>query len=464
MAPEQAMVGRSVDGRADLYSLGCTLFKLLTGRAPYGGAEYDNAAKVMHAQCNVPISAADGFASIPDKLGDVISKLTAKDPAQRYATGNEVAEALAPFFATSAKDALQPHPLEQGREEIHETPVRPLTDPLPEELTRLTASVHETPRDTLSKPSASVKPETTPSRARLALLIGSAVFLVALVITYFAVAPFREPLGEKKDPEKKTDLVTGDKKTEPPEVKKLPELMEVVLPVASDAVRNIDTLKAKEWHDLLNEPKLPPMLIGLRKGDVNASARWFPTQARLVVNPTSLVLTQLGVTNKDFSLRTTMLQQNWHGQVGLYWGYRENNIALKKKKAGDTIASFQMLRLAERREQIKLGDTKTSVKKFFVERCKVELMFDHLGQITLKSHSNLEYCDLLNFANEQIFSMEVRGGELSNAVFGQTTLTKRLCANSINKKFQPFDYQGGFGIYSFDTNFTVRNASVMLLE
>ena len=49
MAPEQASDSHSVDIRADLYSLGCTLYKLLSGRAPFGGPEHRGTLEKMHA-------------------------------------------------------------------------------------------------------------------------------------------------------------------------------------------------------------------------------------------------------------------------------------------------------------------------------------------------------------------------------------------------------------------------------
>jgi serine/threonine protein kinase len=52
MAPEQATDSRTVDIRADIYSLGCTLYKLLSGKAPFSGPEYRGVLDKMNAHVN----------------------------------------------------------------------------------------------------------------------------------------------------------------------------------------------------------------------------------------------------------------------------------------------------------------------------------------------------------------------------------------------------------------------------
>ncbi|WP_020472923.1 serine/threonine protein kinase [Zavarzinella formosa] len=99
MAPEQWEAASKVDIRADIYSLGCTLYALLTGRAPFGGVEYDSVLQKMAAHAQAPIPrAATRRPEIPDALDDVITRMMAKSPADRYATPQEVALALEPFL------------------------------------------------------------------------------------------------------------------------------------------------------------------------------------------------------------------------------------------------------------------------------------------------------------------------------------------------------------------------------
>jgi serine/threonine protein kinase len=100
MAPEQWEAGHAVDIRADLYSLGCTIFTLLVGRPPFWGPEYDTWARKMAAHLNhAPPAVGDLRPDIPPGLAPLITRLLAKDPAARFATPAAVAKALAPFAA-----------------------------------------------------------------------------------------------------------------------------------------------------------------------------------------------------------------------------------------------------------------------------------------------------------------------------------------------------------------------------
>jgi len=81
MAPEQAANPRAVDGRADVYGLGCTLFYFLTGRPPYDG---DNAMQVLLAHRDQPVpSLCAARADVPQTLDALFQRLVAKRPEDR---------------------------------------------------------------------------------------------------------------------------------------------------------------------------------------------------------------------------------------------------------------------------------------------------------------------------------------------------------------------------------------------
>jgi serine/threonine protein kinase len=95
VAPEQARDSHAVDGRADLYGLGCTLYHLLAGSAPYaqsGGID----KLIQHVSAPVPPLRA-ARADAPAALAALVARLMAKRPEDRHQTAAEVADALAPF-------------------------------------------------------------------------------------------------------------------------------------------------------------------------------------------------------------------------------------------------------------------------------------------------------------------------------------------------------------------------------
>ena len=98
MAPEQWLGSHSVDRRADLYSLGCTLYHILTGAPPFADPSYDTRGKKMMAHANdQPRPIGDPRPDTPEELATILCRLMAKRPAERYATAGEVAEALLPL-------------------------------------------------------------------------------------------------------------------------------------------------------------------------------------------------------------------------------------------------------------------------------------------------------------------------------------------------------------------------------
>ena len=95
LAPEQAVNSRSADIRSDLYSLGCTLYFLLTGRPPFSG---ESLAQVLlqHQMAEAPALAALRPGLSPG-LQAVVRRMMEKQPGRRFQRPDEVAAALEPF-------------------------------------------------------------------------------------------------------------------------------------------------------------------------------------------------------------------------------------------------------------------------------------------------------------------------------------------------------------------------------
>ncbi len=91
-APEQLTDAKSVDRRADIYSLGCTFFEMVTGRLPF---ESDNIYAIMKAHIEAPRPKAIEFnPDVPQPVSDVIRRAMAKAPERRFQTCAEFADAI----------------------------------------------------------------------------------------------------------------------------------------------------------------------------------------------------------------------------------------------------------------------------------------------------------------------------------------------------------------------------------
>jgi serine/threonine protein kinase len=103
LAPEQAVRGGAIDGRADVYGLGGLLVFLLTGRPPYEG---ETPQAVLEMQVSEPLETVESLLQeVPDDLKAVILRCLAKQPDERFPTADAVAAALRSCQAATTWDA-----------------------------------------------------------------------------------------------------------------------------------------------------------------------------------------------------------------------------------------------------------------------------------------------------------------------------------------------------------------------
>ncbi len=99
MSPEQIARPREIGQRTDIYSFGCVLYEMLTGRPPFVAGEGDTEFSVMTGhlmQPPQPPRALNG--EIPEAVEQVVLKCLAKEPGDRYGSGEELARALRRAF------------------------------------------------------------------------------------------------------------------------------------------------------------------------------------------------------------------------------------------------------------------------------------------------------------------------------------------------------------------------------
>jgi serine/threonine protein kinase len=93
MSPEQAMGEQEIDGKSDIYSLGCVLYEMLTGEVPFTGP---TPQAIMTKRFVSPVPHVKAMRDVPEGLDQVVTRSLARSPVDRFSTSAEFAAALAP--------------------------------------------------------------------------------------------------------------------------------------------------------------------------------------------------------------------------------------------------------------------------------------------------------------------------------------------------------------------------------
>ena len=105
MSPEQASGDTDVDGRSDLYSLGCVLYEMLTGEPPFTGA---TAQVIIAKRFVAPIPSVRVSRDVPERVDAAVTRALARTPVDRFPTAAEFAEALRLLSADNGQPAQRP--------------------------------------------------------------------------------------------------------------------------------------------------------------------------------------------------------------------------------------------------------------------------------------------------------------------------------------------------------------------
>ncbi len=107
VAPEQIFNQGAIDIRADIYSLGCTFYHLLSGQAPFSGPEYNSyPAKLLGHAEREPASLDSSLSDIPEEVRRIVARMMAKDREERFSDPLELAQALEPYCDAKSLDLV----------------------------------------------------------------------------------------------------------------------------------------------------------------------------------------------------------------------------------------------------------------------------------------------------------------------------------------------------------------------
>jgi len=248
MAPEQWQASHAVDIRADIYSLGCTLYTLLVGRPPFGAPEYKSAPQKMTAHFQEPVKPiGNQRRDVPMAVEDLLQRMTAKKAADRPATPAKVAEALRPFSARANLVGLVRDALERSRASRKLTPQIGAGDALT--ISRLSTA------DVSTSPAA----QTHRISRRLTRRLKATALLAVLALVLVAVI---RPWSGEKNP--------GDQQ-KPSNV------------LAAAQITEAAKYPPGKWHNLLEQPPIPVLWASKKNG-----SRWDYDVAQKLVIATCL--------------------------------------------------------------------------------------------------------------------------------------------------------------------------------
>ena len=311
MSPEQTRSAKNVGPAADVWSLGVTLYQLLTGGPPWFSADFAEQVMLIRKEPHRPIreirpEVSEGCAAIVDRC-------LCKDPEERYADGNELAAALDAHLATLPEPADEPPPDIAAQPTLPLTPsgaIPPNTDVL-ERISRQLASQTASPVGTeptlvVQGPSGYgggvddtavtvAKVPDVAKRGRSGFLAGILVALLALLAAGFLRARLRKPRkpvqpGSAPKPavvDEKPELKTPDAAEYARALRDVPDTIPLVLAI-HDPGSVYDRYKLAEYRSglKLEQAAIRAMnMDGTRKNDVAAAGVDFSRPMTLFLLP-----------------------------------------------------------------------------------------------------------------------------------------------------------------------------------
>jgi len=417
MAPEQGLGKGSLDRRADLYSLGCVLYRLLTGRVLFGGGRYNTTLKKLAAHATDPPPPLHQYRNgLSADIERLLKRLLAKNPRERFDTAAEVADHLARHARGTALDDLV----------CHEPPDASTADNLtgtisPERSTDGTAGrLHGTKR-----------------RFQAGLLVAS--LLIVLIATGGGIGYLLLPSLRPGDADQRVLPTDEDLRAErePGATQPREPCFELLKP---------DELRRDFQYSLLN---VEPSYVYWPQSPLSTQ-HLSPEIRQLSVYCNALGLLSLGSVPpvEGYILKVDIFQSQWAGGVGVFFGYqplvdgegpawRFHRLELQPNR-GQNRAEFPFM-------------MKRSLVSYHDRPGGIHIREVALGATPVEAMSKAP----------QVLDIEVHGGQLIRVRWAGADLHE-LCIAEANADFTRQDYFGQFGLYFYRSDAVFRNASIVV--
>jgi tRNA A-37 threonylcarbamoyl transferase component Bud32 len=405
MAPEQWTDTRAADIRADIYSLGCTLYHLLTGRAPFAVPEHEGVARKQLAhEDTTPTPVTSLRPELPAELEVILVRMLAKRPDDRFATPQYVADALVPYCTgANCRALVAVVPAEGGHAGLAETASHPGPT--------LTA------------------PYTPPARGRkwLGAAVAVAFVLLAAGMAWWALSSDPKPT-EELQPQPKPEEPTPKTVTPPVPEDKGPQPGEWYSVSRRMPVRLV-------WDD--------PQHTFL---DFNAAKR----ELRLDVPTFAFV--GLGRTEyAGYTINMPVQQTRWTGGVGVFFGYRDTVLE------GRPCKTCQVLELRA---------NPGGGARFALQRLRATVAQSVNGPILLQQ-IEMASADLTppTTPRQHTLRVDVNADRLVEVQWDGKplpALVKRTVDEAYNLK--QADYIGDFGVFMRKSNAVLGDTELMIYE
>lgn len=408
MAPEQVGNSRQVDIRADIYSLGCTFYKLLTGRAPFSGSKYESPqAKLLAHLHDDPPPLRSLLPEVPVELATIVERMLKKDVNARTALPGDVADSVR-SFAEGHNFA----PLLRRCEECR--------DPQDEEEAHRSVA-----------PATTVSFVSTPARSRNRTRSAVVAICLALAAMLIATA-WNIPWTGGNVSNEKTENISP---------------LVQAIPASESLPFDVSNLRPLVWHNLLAQPPRTPDWQPLSLGSL---IQPIPDRRQVYISSRPYCFAQLGTIHRPkYRLQVRVDQKHWPGGFGVFLGMRDD-----VNEKGERVVRCQLFELRPYLQH----DPKQA---YAWRRLKVLVTFSQAGIPSVSTEGGRTASVPKPIDTEQLLEVSIQIDGLTAFNWAGQSLPE-FCDNQADAKFGPEDYNGALGVFIGNSDAMFRDASLLL--